>query len=94
MSCCPEASFEFLERGVQVRERVGYGESYTLQFFPYSKIQTVRYAYDRDDREGLLSIWVAGNGTPGAGGLSWRWRFPCGDAGRTAYQDLLGRLPV
>jgi hypothetical protein len=92
MSCCPEADFTFLAGGVQVRDRTPQFDSVVVQFFPYRAIQSVRYAYSRDDREGTVSIWMAGQGTPGVGGLSYRWRFPCSDAGQAVYQQLIEKL--
>jgi hypothetical protein len=93
MSCCPDAEFTLLGGGLQVRELNVQDDSTILQFFPYRAIQSVRYYYSRDDREGWISIWVAAHGTPGAGGLSYRWRFPCNDAGRARYEDLISRIP-
>ncbi len=93
MSCCPDATFQLLANGLQVTERNNQDNSSTLQFFPFRAIQSVRYAYSRDDREGTISIWIASQGTPGAGGLSFRWRFPCGDAGRSQYDAIVAALP-
>jgi hypothetical protein len=38
---------------------------------------------------------VHANGTPGAGGLSFRWRFrcDCAESGRAKYDELVRRLP-
>ncbi len=91
-SCCPDADFTFLSGGVQVEERNVQDESSTVQFFPYRAITSVRYYYNRADREGVISIWIASQGSPGAGGLSFRWRFPCGESGRGVYTQLLERL--
>lgn len=93
LSCCPDAEFQLLDNGLQVRDLHTQDDSQTLQFFPYRAIQSVRYYYSRDDREGMISIWIHAHGTPGAGGLSFRWRFPCNDSGMTAYQTLIARIP-
>ena len=90
-TCCPEAEFTFLDTGLQVKERGTQSDSLVLQFFPYRAIQSVRYQYVRDEREGQISLWISGNGTPGAGGLSFRWRL-CGESGKGKYEELLGRL--
>ncbi len=92
-SSCPDASFTFLANGLQIRERTTQSDMMSMQFFPYRAIQTVRYTYSRNDREGQLSIWISGQGTPGAGGLSFRWRFPCSEnAGEDTYNELIARL--
>lgn len=91
-NCCPSAEFQFLAQGVQVRELQLQSDSTVLQFFPYRAIQSVRYSYMREEREGMLSLWIQAQGTPGAGGLSFRWRFPCSTSGEAVYQDLLQRL--
>jgi hypothetical protein len=91
-SCCPDAEFTFLTGGLQVRERNVQTDGVALQFFPYRAIQSARYTYSREDREGQISIWIAGNGTPGAGGLSFRWRFPCSEGGQSKYDELVARL--
>lgn len=93
--CCPDADFTFLSNGLQVAERNTQSDSTATQFFPYRAIQSVRYTYSRDDREGQIVVWIAGQGfggPAGAGGLSFRWRFPCSDAGRQKYDELIGRL--
>ena len=91
-SCCPMAEFTLLDNGLQVRELQLQSDSVGLQFFPYRAIQTVRYTYSREDREGQLSLWISSQGTPGAGGLAFRWLFPCGDEGRSKYEALVARL--
>ncbi len=91
-SCCPEAEFTFLENGVQVRDLNPQFDSSVLQFFPYRAIQSVRYSYSREDREGAISLWILGQGTPGAGGLSYRWRFPCSEKGQGLYETLISKL--
>ncbi len=92
MSCCPEVDITILPNGLQVREPLVQAEAYTLQFFPWRSIQSVRYAYSRDDREGLISIWISAEGRPGAGGLSYRWRFPCGESGKEKYEAIVANL--
>jgi hypothetical protein len=91
-SCCPDADFTFLTNGVQVAERQTQSDSTATQFFPYRAIQSVRYTYSREDREGQLVIWISGQGTPGAGGLSFRWRFPCSESGKRKYEELIAKL--
>jgi hypothetical protein len=93
MSCCPDAEFEFFPGGLQVKDLNVQDDSFILQFFPYRAIQSVRYFYSRNEREGQIVIWVASNGTPGAGGLSYRWRFPCSEAGRAKYEELISKIP-
>lgn len=90
--CCPDAEFSFLANGVQVRDLNPQSETTVLQYFPYRAIQTVRYTYSRDDREGQITIWVASQGTPGAGGLSFRWRFPCSSTGEGVYAQFMEKL--
>jgi hypothetical protein len=92
MNCCPSADFEFLPNGLRVTEKELQADGYTLQFFPYRAIQTVRYSYTRGDRGGTISLWVQANGTPGAGGLSYRYLFPCGETGKTMFEQLLALL--
>lgn len=89
--CCPRAEFIFLANGLQIIEK-GLNSTESYQFFPYRAIQTTRYVYDRDEREGQISIWIQGNGTPGAGGLSFRWRFSCTEEGKSKYEQLLTYL--
>ena len=93
MTCCPNASFELLAGGLQVREQQLQDNSEVYQFFPYRAIQSVRFWYDKDTREGLISVWIHAQGTPGAGGLSYRWRFPCG-GGLEKYQEIVARIPA
>lgn len=92
MSCSPDAEFTFLERGLQVRELNPQFDSTVLQFFAYKAIYTVRYAYSSEDREGNVSLRVASQGTPGAGGQSYRWRFPCSTAGEGVYRQFIEKL--
>jgi hypothetical protein len=91
MNCCPTASFQILAGGLQVTERNLQDSSSVLQFFPFRAIQSVRYYYSRDDRESQLSIWISSQGTPGAGGLSFRWKS-CDDSVRSVYEQLIGLL--
>jgi hypothetical protein len=94
-SCCTNAEFTFLENGLQVRELGLQDDSQTYLFFPYRAIQAVRYFYSRGDREAAISVWIHAHGTPGAGGLSFRWRFrcDCAESGRAKYDELVRRLP-
>ncbi len=92
-SSCPDADFTFLANGLQVREREIQSDSITMQFLPYRAIQSVRYTYSRNDREGRISIWISSQGTPGAGGLSFRWRFPgSSNNAEDTYNELISRL--
>jgi hypothetical protein len=94
-TCCANAEFAFLDNGLQVRELGLQDDSQTYLFFPYRAIQAVRYFYSRGDREAAISLWVHAHGTPGAGGLSFRWRFRCesAESGRAKYDELVRRLP-
>ena len=91
MNCCPQADFTFLSNGLQVRERNIQSDTSIHQFFPYRAIQTVRYSHSRDDG-GTISIWVLATGSPGAGGISYRYLFPCTEAGRVAYDKLIAAI--
>jgi len=88
MNCCPCADFHFLPSGVETHEKNNQADSVTLQFFPFKAIQSVRYSYSRDDG-GTLSLWILANGSPGAGGISYRYHFPCSDYGRQVYQKIV-----
>lgn len=94
MNCCPDAEFELLDGGLQVRDLNLQDDSTVYQFFPYKSIQSIRYYYNKSDREGQISIWISASGTPGAGGLSYRWRFPCGETGLSRYRELIARIPA
>ena len=85
MNCCPQATFEFLGNGLLVHEKQIQADGYTQQFFPYSGIKTVRYAYVRGETGGTISIWVAE-------GLSYRYLYPCGEAGNQVFELILARL--
>lgn len=93
-SCCPAVDILFLPNGIEVRERgQGWPESCVRQFFPFRAIQTVRYAYSRDDREAIISIWISGQGSPGAGGLAFRWSLGCSEeASRTTFERIIAAL--
>lgn len=92
MNCCPSADFVFLDNGLQVSEKQIQADGYTLQFFPYRAIQSVRYTYTRGERGGTLSLWIMATGSPGAGGISYRYCFPCGESGKEKFEELLKRL--
>lgn len=94
-SCCNNAEFSYLDNGLQVREIGVQDDSQVFMFFPYRAIQAVRYFYSRDDREATISVWIHAHGTPGAGGLSFRWRFRCScpDSGRAKYDQLVAKIP-
>ena len=96
MNCCPSADLVFLDNGVRVAEKNVQADGYTLQFFPYRAIQSVRYSYTRGERGGTLSIWImaggAGAGTGSASGMSYRYCFPCGETGKELFEQLLTRL--
>ena len=91
MNCCPDASFQLLANGLQVTERNLQDASNVVQFFPFRAIQSARFYYNRDDRESMLSIWISSQGTPGAGGLSFRWRS-CDESVRSTYEQLITQL--
>jgi hypothetical protein len=57
MNCCASADFVFLENGLRVSEKNIQADGYTLQFFPYRAIQSVRYSYTRE----WLWLWVHRN---------------------------------
>jgi hypothetical protein len=83
---CP-ADFAFLENGLVVTERLLQSDGQTIQFFPYRAIQTVRYNHSRGERS-TISIWILGNGSPGAGGISYRYSFPC-ETGKNIFEKLI-----
>jgi hypothetical protein len=91
--CCPQAEFTCLANGIQVRETLTQAETTTLQFFPYRAIQSIRYTYNRNDKEGQIAFWISASGTPGAGGLAFRWNFPCNSSGQEVYEKLLANIP-
>jgi hypothetical protein len=91
MNCCPSADIEILPNGLRVREKLLQADGQTLQFFPYRAIQSVRYNHTRGEG-GILALWILGHGTPGAGGLSYRYSFPCGDSGKEVFEQILAAL--
>jgi hypothetical protein len=91
MNCCPQADITFLENGILASERNIQAEGNTLQFFPFRTIQTARYTSSRGDG-GVLSLWILANGSPGAGGLGYRYAFPCGDFGKGIFEKLIALL--
>lgn len=92
MNCCPDADFDFMPNGLQVRERNIQDGSTVYLFFPYKVITAVRYFYRREDQDSQISLWILSQGTPGAGGLSYRWRF-CAEGGKAKYEQLIAALP-
>jgi hypothetical protein len=92
MNCCPTAEFTLLDNGLQVRELMIQDDTAVTQFFPYRAIQSVRFTNSRNERESQITIWIHAHGTPGAGGLSFRWRL-CQDAGQAKYEELIARIP-
>lgn len=93
MNCCPQADITFLEGGMLASERNIQADGHTVQFFPFRAIQTVRYTAARGEG-GTLSLWILANGSPGAGGLGYRYHFPCGDSGRTIFEKLITLVPA
>ena len=91
MNCCPSAEFLFLDGGLKVTETNLQAEGYTLQFFPYRAIKTVRYNYTRGERGGTIRLWVDANGSPGT--LSYTYGFPCGEAGKDMFEQIIARIP-
>ena len=91
MNCCPSADVEILANGIRVRETLVQADGRTEQFFPFRAIQSVRYNHLRGEG-GVLSLWILGHGTPGAGGLSYRYSFPCTDSGKTVFEQILAAL--
>jgi hypothetical protein len=91
MNCCPNADITILEKGLLASERNLQAEGHTLQFFPFRAIQTIRYTHTRGDG-GTLSIWVLANGSPGAGGLAYKYHFPCGDTGKRLFEDIMTKF--
>ena len=85
MNCCPSADIVLLDNGLRVSEKQIQADGYTLQFFPYGGIQTIRYTYTRGERGGTLSIWLKS-------GLSYRYCFPCGESGKEKFEEILLRL--
>jgi len=93
MNCCPSADFVFLDKGLRVSEKNIQADGYTLQFFPYRAIQSVRYSYTRGENGGTLSIWILANGSgSGSTGISYRYCFPCGETGKGKFEELITRL--
>lgn len=91
MSCCPEATFTFLDNGLQVNERNLQSESVVQLFFPYRAIQAARLFMNRRERDAQLQIWISGQGTPGAGGLGFRWAL-CVDGAQATYDQLIVKI--
>jgi hypothetical protein len=92
MNCCPSADITFSETGILASEKNIQADGTTLQFFPFRTIQTVRYSHSRGEG-GILSLWISGTGTPGAGGLAYRYAFPCGQTGKEIFERLIGLIP-
>jgi hypothetical protein len=91
MNCCPQADISILANGILASERNIQADGTTTQFFPFRAIQTVRYTASRGDG-GILSLWILANGSPGAGGLGYRYSFPCGDSGREIFDKIISLL--
>jgi hypothetical protein len=91
MNCCPSADIEILANGIHVREKLVQTDGHTQQFFPFRAIQSVRYNHTRGEG-GILTLWILGHGTPGAGGLSYRYSFPCTDSGQRIFEQILAAL--
>jgi hypothetical protein len=91
MNCCPSADIDILPNGIKVREKLVQTDGHTLQFFPYRAIQSVRYNHTRTEG-GILALWILGHGTPGAGGLSYRYSFPCTDSGQRVFEQIMAAL--
>jgi len=96
MNHCPTAHITFLDNGLHVSEKNNQADTNSVQFFPYRAVQSVRYTAENGGQGrgqgGTLTIWIAANGTPGAGGLSYRYHYPCGDSGRKTFDDIIGRI--
>lgn len=91
MNCCPSADIDILPNGIKVREKLIQADARTEQFFPYRAIQSVRYNHGRSEG-GILALWILGAGTPGAGGLSYRYSFPCSDSGQRIFDQIMAAL--
>jgi hypothetical protein len=91
MNCCPSADIDILPNGIKVREKIIQADGHTLQFFPYRAIQSIRYNHTRGEG-GILTLWILGTGGPGAGGLSYRYSFPCTDSGQKVFEEILAIL--
>jgi hypothetical protein len=91
MNCCPSAEIEVLAQGIKVREKQVQADADILQFFPFRAIQSIRYTHTRHEG-GILSLWILGHGTPGAGGLSYRYSFPCTDSGKAVFEQIVAAL--
>jgi hypothetical protein len=87
MNCCPSADFTFLPNGIQVSERNIQADEKTQQFFPFKNIQAVRYSYSRSDG-GTITISV------GPANTSYRYTYPCSEAGRVAYDKIVANIPA
>ena len=92
MNCCPTADITFLAHGIHVSEKNNQADGFTLQFIPFRAIQTIRYTSEKRGQGGTLTIWIHANGTPGAGGLSYRYFYPCGESGKKVFEDIMNRL--
>lgn len=90
--CCPSAEIKFLEKGIDIHERPYDTKDVVCQFIPFRAIQSVRFSYSRDDREAILTVWVLGQGSPGAGGLAYRWRLRCEESSRAVYEKLIAAI--
>jgi hypothetical protein len=90
MNCCPSADIEILGNGIRVCEKMVQADGHTLQFFPYRAIQSVRYNHTRGEG-GILAFWILGHGG-GAGGLSYRYSFPCNEAGKDIFEKIIAAL--
>ena len=86
MSCCSNLKLTILTKGVQISENVVQNDNYTLLFFPYSSIETVRYDFFKEERSGTLSLFIKGGQAP------YYFRFPCFEEGRRLYEELLTKL--
>jgi hypothetical protein len=91
MNCCPSADIDVLSNGIQVREKLVQTDGHTIQFFPFRAIQSVRYNHTRGEG-GILALWILAQGTPGAGGLSYRYSFPCNESGKDVFDKIIAAL--
>ena len=85
MNCCPSADFSFLTNGIQICEQNIQADERTQQFFPYKAIQSVRYSYSRIDG-GIITLSI------GPANTSYRYSFPCSDAGRNTYDQIITNI--
>ena len=86
MTCCNNTTIRILEKGIEVRHNFTQNDDYTLQYFSYKAIESLRYDYLKDDRAGIITLFVSDLKSPQT------YRFRCEGEGHRYYEQILAKL--